>query len=162
MECTPLAGIQLRIQHVVIGILWPEEKHSNRIYYLYCWCRNYDRICEYSDVHCEPFYHGVWNRRTRHSGSPNQFEVSPPESRDLMVGLYGVLIGFSYCFTDFITYGCSFARWLIPMAISPFSLAHSNIDLLLRILLPALLSTPVVKSGPPRRSIDRDRTFTCV
>lgn len=34
-----------------------------------------------------------------------QSEVSPPESRGLMVGLHGVLIGFSYALTGFITYG---------------------------------------------------------
>jgi len=38
-----------------------------------------------------------------------QSEVSPPESRGLMVGLHGVLIGFSYSLTGFITYGCYFA-----------------------------------------------------
>lgn len=46
------------------------------------------------------------------------------------------------------------------MAISPFSLAHSNIDPLLRILLPTLLSALVIKPGPPRRSMGRDRTST--
>lgn len=40
-----------------------------------------------------------------------QPEVSPPESRGLMVGIRGVLIGFSYYLTDFITYGCSFALY---------------------------------------------------
>lgn len=35
-----------------------------------------------------------------------QSEVSPPESRGLMVGLHGVLIGFSYSLTGFVTYGC--------------------------------------------------------
>lgn len=34
-----------------------------------------------------------------------QSEVSPPESRGLMVGLHGVLIGFSYAMTGFVTYG---------------------------------------------------------
>jgi len=40
-----------------------------------------------------------------------QSEVSLPESWGLMVGLHGVLIGFSYCLTGFITYGCSFAPY---------------------------------------------------
>ena len=64
-----------------------------------------------------------------------QSEVSPPESRGLMVGLHGVLIGFSYALTGFINYGIAsvkgfaeyidrFCRllfrtiWTIPMAIS--------------------------------------------
>ncbi|KAK3712004.1 hypothetical protein LTR37_009316 [Vermiconidia calcicola] len=51
-----------------------------------------------------------------------QSEVSPPESRGLMVGLHGVLIGFSYCLTGFITYGCYFApygqfQWRFPLAV---------------------------------------------
>lgn len=40
-----------------------------------------------------------------------QSEVSPPESRGLMVGLHGVLIGFSYALTGFVTYGCYFAPY---------------------------------------------------
>jgi MFS family permease len=40
-----------------------------------------------------------------------QSEVSPPESRGLMVGLHGVLIGFSYSLTGFVTYGCYFAPY---------------------------------------------------
>ena len=40
-----------------------------------------------------------------------QSEVSLPESRGLMVGLCGMLIGFSYCLTGFITYGCTFALY---------------------------------------------------
>ncbi|KAK3708302.1 hypothetical protein LTR37_011567 [Vermiconidia calcicola] len=46
-----------------------------------------------------------------------QSEVSPPESRGLMVGLHGVLIGFSYSLTGFITYGSIWLpfspRWLL-------------------------------------------------
>lgn len=40
-----------------------------------------------------------------------QSEVSPAESRGLMVGLHGVLIGFSYSLTGFVTYGCYFAPY---------------------------------------------------
>jgi MFS family permease len=40
-----------------------------------------------------------------------QSEVSPPESRGLMVGLRDVLIGFSCCLTGFIAHGCSFALY---------------------------------------------------
>lgn len=40
-----------------------------------------------------------------------QSEVSPAESRGLMVGLHGVLIGFSYSLTGFVTYGCYFASY---------------------------------------------------
>jgi len=51
-----------------------------------------------------------------------QSEVSPAESRGLMVGLHGVLIGFSYSLTGFISYGCSFApygqfQWRFPLAV---------------------------------------------
>ncbi|KAK5162298.1 hypothetical protein LTS14_000645 [Recurvomyces mirabilis] len=51
-----------------------------------------------------------------------QSEVSPAESRGLMVGLHGVLIGFSYSLTGFITYGCYFApygqfQWRFPLAV---------------------------------------------
>ncbi|SMY21702.1 unnamed protein product [Zymoseptoria tritici ST99CH_1A5] len=51
-----------------------------------------------------------------------QSEVSPPESRGLMVGLHGVLIGFSYAMTGFVTYGCYFApygefQWRFPLAV---------------------------------------------
>lgn len=51
-----------------------------------------------------------------------QSEVSPPESRGLMVGLHGVLIGFSYSLTGFVTYGCYFAsygqfQWRFPLAV---------------------------------------------
>lgn len=51
-----------------------------------------------------------------------QSEVSPPESRGLMVGLHGVLIGFSYSLTGFITYGCYFApygqfQWRFPLSV---------------------------------------------
>ena len=51
-----------------------------------------------------------------------QSEVSPPESRGLMVGLHGVLIGFSYALTGFVTYGCYFApygqfQWRFPLAV---------------------------------------------
>ncbi|KAK3646212.1 hypothetical protein LTR56_007171 [Elasticomyces elasticus] len=51
-----------------------------------------------------------------------QSEVSPAESRGLMVGLHGVLIGFSYSMTGFITYGCYFApygqfQWRFPLAV---------------------------------------------
>ena len=35
-----------------------------------------------------------------------QSEVSPPESRGLMVGLHGVLIGFSYALTGFVCHAC--------------------------------------------------------
>lgn len=51
-----------------------------------------------------------------------QSEVSPPESRGLMVGLHGVLIGFSYSLTGFISYGCYFAnygefQWRFPLSV---------------------------------------------
>lgn len=51
-----------------------------------------------------------------------QSEVSPPESRGLMVGLHGVLIGFSYSLTGFITYACYFAnygafQWRFPLSV---------------------------------------------
>ncbi|KAF2029505.1 general substrate transporter [Setomelanomma holmii] len=51
-----------------------------------------------------------------------QSEVSPAESRGLMVGLHGVLIGFSYSLTGFVSYGCSFStniafQWRFPLAI---------------------------------------------
>ena len=51
-----------------------------------------------------------------------QSEVSPAESRGLMVGLHGVLIGFSYSLTGFITYGCYFApygqfQWRFPLSV---------------------------------------------
>lgn len=51
-----------------------------------------------------------------------QSEVSPAESRGLMVGLHGVLIGFSYSLTGFVSYGCSFApygqfQWRFPLAV---------------------------------------------
>jgi MFS family permease len=51
-----------------------------------------------------------------------QSEVSPPESRGLMVGLHGVLIGFSYSLTGFVTYGCYFAKygqfqWRFPLSV---------------------------------------------
>jgi MFS family permease len=51
-----------------------------------------------------------------------QSEVSPAESRGLMVGLHGVLIGFSYSLTGFISYGVSFApygqfQWRFPLAV---------------------------------------------
>ncbi|KAK4505727.1 hypothetical protein PRZ48_003692 [Zasmidium cellare] len=51
-----------------------------------------------------------------------QSEVSPAESRGLMVGLHGVLIGFSYSLTGFITYACYFApygqfQWRFPLAV---------------------------------------------
>ena len=51
-----------------------------------------------------------------------QSEVSPPESRGLMVGLHGVLIGFSYSLTGFVTYGCYFAnygqfQWRFPLSV---------------------------------------------
>lgn len=51
-----------------------------------------------------------------------QSEVSPAESRGLMVGLHGVLIGFSYSLTGFVTYGCYFApygqfQWRFPLAV---------------------------------------------
>ena len=42
-----------------------------------------------------------------------QSEVSPPESRGLMVGLHGVLIGFSYSLTGFVTYGASARAQLV-------------------------------------------------
>ena len=50
---------------------------------------------------------------------------TPPESRGLMVGLHGVLIGFSYCLTSFIAYGCSFAHMVnfngnLPFQFSSF------------------------------------------
>lgn len=51
-----------------------------------------------------------------------QSEVSPAESRGLMVGLHGVLIGFSYSLTGFVTYGCYFApygqfQWRFPLSV---------------------------------------------
>ncbi|KPI40239.1 Quinate permease [Cyphellophora attinorum] len=53
-----------------------------------------------------------------------QSEVSPAESRGLMVGLHGVLIGFSYSMTGFVTYGCYFAAygqfqacWRFPLSV---------------------------------------------
>ena len=51
-----------------------------------------------------------------------QSEVSPPESRGLMVGCHGVLIGFSYSLTGFVTYGCYFApygqfQWRFPLSV---------------------------------------------
>jgi hypothetical protein len=45
-----------------------------------------------------------------------QSEVSPAESRGLMVGLHGVLIGFSYSLTGFITYACYFAPYGVERA----------------------------------------------
>lgn len=51
-----------------------------------------------------------------------QSEVSPAESRGLMVGLHGVLIGLSYSLTGFVSYACSFApygqfQWRFPLAV---------------------------------------------
>jgi MFS family permease len=51
-----------------------------------------------------------------------QSEVSPAESRGLMVGLHGVLIGLSYSLTGFVSYGCSFStngafQWRFPLAV---------------------------------------------
>ncbi|KAF1810496.1 general substrate transporter [Eremomyces bilateralis CBS 781.70] len=51
-----------------------------------------------------------------------QSEVSPAESRGLMVGLHGVLIGFSYALTGLVSYACSFApygefQWRFPLAV---------------------------------------------
>lgn len=51
-----------------------------------------------------------------------QSEVSPAESRGLMVGLHGVLIGFSYSLTGFVSYAASFStngafQWRFPLAV---------------------------------------------
>lgn len=51
-----------------------------------------------------------------------QSEVSPAESRGLMVGLHGVLIGFSYSLTGFISYATSYSsngafQWRFPLTV---------------------------------------------
>ncbi|RFU24186.1 hypothetical protein B7463_g12152, partial [Scytalidium lignicola] len=51
-----------------------------------------------------------------------QSEVSPPDSRGLMVGIHGTLIGLSYAMSGFITYACYFAptgnfQWRFPLAV---------------------------------------------
>ncbi|KAK5951934.1 hypothetical protein OHC33_006820 [Knufia fluminis] len=79
-----------------------------------------------------------------------QSEVSPPESRGLMVGLHGVLIGFSYSLTGFVTYGCYFAnygqfQWRFPLSVQ---LIPCTILLLGSFFLPE----------SPRWLIGKDRT----
>ena len=98
-----------------------------------------------------------------------QSEVSPPESRGLMVGLHGVLIGFSYAMTGFVTYGCYFApygafQWyaiLSPASDSPLTYqalptrcsAYTGLDPAHWILLATILATLAPLQGQIRRSL---------